>query len=233
MHRSLLVGARLFLLAHQLAPSGGWIPGWGRQPFNFSCFRKRFQVNYSRMDCPHIHCRACLYNSCHVNSNLNFWNISSDILLFQAIPRIKTWKNFPRKRVHELFINIIHPKATINRFQSHANESYLLNILNDICSVHLIAVGNLSDYEYRDGTSHNGITCLDRSFEISILEPFMVSLSVKIWGNNRILKVKLRFLEHLELIRTYFERMTLQSEENFSLEIFFFLQTRLSKPLLN
>ena len=90
------------------------------------------------------------------------FGISSDILLFQAIPRIKPWKNFPRKRVHDLFINIIHPKATINRFQSHANESYLLNILNDICLVHLIAVGNLSDYEYRDGISHNGITCLDR-----------------------------------------------------------------------
>ena len=69
-------------------------------------------------------------------------------------------KNVPRKRV--LFINVIHPKATINRFQSHANESYLLNILNDICLVHLIAVGNRSDYEYRDGISHNGITCLDR-----------------------------------------------------------------------
>ena len=47
----------------------------------------------------------------------------------------------------------------------------------------LIAVGNLSDYEYRDGISHNGITCpqIDaspKSFEISILEPLTISLSV-------------------------------------------------------
>ena len=142
---------------------------------------KRVQVNYSRMDCSHIHCRACLYNSCHVNSNLTIW---------KAIPR-NLEKLSKKACPWVLFINIIHPKATINRFQSHANESYLLNILNDICLVHLIAVGNLSDYEYRDGISHNGITCLDRSFEISILEPLMVSLSVKIWGNNRALKVSI------------------------------------------
>ena len=35
-HRSRRVGARLFLLAHQLAPSGRWIPGWGRQLFMHS-----------------------------------------------------------------------------------------------------------------------------------------------------------------------------------------------------
>ena len=48
---------------------------------------------------------------------------------------------------------------------------------------------SLSDYEYRDGISHNGITCLDRSFEILILEPLMVSLSVR--GHNRTLIVSI------------------------------------------